>query len=114
MCACHSAGPDGANLFIYHIPAEFRDADLVQMFSPFGTVLSARVYIDKATNQSKCFGESPLLFLICVGINFCLPVTECVAVRPVIAPGSLLSRQSHNADNALNLSDHHVVSSSCS
>ena len=49
-------GPPGANLFIYHLPHDLTDADLATAFDPFGSVLSAKVFVDKFTGDSKGFG----------------------------------------------------------
>lgn len=51
-------GPAGANLFVYHLPHDLTDADLATAFNPFGNVISAKVYVDKFTGESKGFGTS--------------------------------------------------------
>ncbi|KAK8814301.1 hypothetical protein WA158_008163 [Blastocystis sp. Blastoise] len=52
----HREGPPGANLFVYHLPQRLNDNDLATLFFAFGTIYSAKVFIDKQSGESKGFG----------------------------------------------------------
>jgi RNA recognition motif-containing protein len=49
-------GPDGANLFIFHIPNHFTNVDMYQLFYPYGNLLSVRIMVEKDTGRSRGFG----------------------------------------------------------
>ncbi|KAF2078653.1 hypothetical protein CYY_000024 [Polysphondylium violaceum] len=49
-------GEPSNDLFIYYIPFNYGDEELKSLFQPYGNVVSAKVFIDKETQQSKCFG----------------------------------------------------------
>ena len=49
-------GPDGANLFIFHIPNHFTNIDMYQLFCPYGNLLSVRIMVEKDTGRSRGFG----------------------------------------------------------
>jgi len=49
-------GPDGCNLFIFHIPNDLSNLDLYNLFLPFGNVISARIMVENETGRSRGFG----------------------------------------------------------
>ena len=46
----------GNKLYVGNLPYSFRDSDMEQAFSQFGTVSSAKVMMDRETGRSKGFG----------------------------------------------------------
>ena len=49
-------GPDGANLFVFHIPNEMTNYDLFQLFQSYGNVLSVRIMTEEATGRGRGYG----------------------------------------------------------
>lgn len=49
-------GPDGANLFIFHIPNNFTNMDMYNLFCRYGNLLSVRIMVEKDTGRSRGFG----------------------------------------------------------
>jgi cold-inducible RNA-binding protein len=46
----------GNKLYVGNLPYTFRDSDMEQAFSQFGTVTSAKVMMERDTGRSKGFG----------------------------------------------------------
>lgn len=43
-------------IFVGSIPFKFKEKDLIDLFSPYGEVISATIIINKSTRQNKGFG----------------------------------------------------------
>lgn len=50
------AGPPGANVFVFHIPNEWTQNEVIQNFSPFGRVISCYIATDRTTGRNKGYG----------------------------------------------------------
>lgn len=84
-------GPQGANLFVYHLPHDLTDADLATAFNPFGNVVSAKVYVDKYTGESKGFGTCDGTYLRSV-ISLCRRLLGFVSYDSVAAASSAIEQ----------------------
>ncbi|EWM28316.1 Nucleotide-binding protein [Nannochloropsis gaditana] len=51
-----TSGPDGCNLFVFHLPSNFSNADCFNLFSAYGTIISVRIMVEKGTGRSRGFG----------------------------------------------------------
>lgn len=49
-------GPEGANLFIFHIPNHFTNIDMYNLFCHYGNLLSVRIMVEKDSGRSRGFG----------------------------------------------------------
>lgn len=64
-------GPDGANLFIFHIPNHFSNLDMYQLFCPYGNLLSVRIMVEKESGRSRGFGF----------VSYDSPASAAVAIK---------------------------------
>jgi CUG-BP- and ETR3-like factor len=82
-------------LFVYHLPHDLTDADLATAFNPFGNVISAKVYVDKYTGESKGFGkcfENVAVHSNRSWANFLVPPTGFVSYDSVISAESAIEQ----------------------
>ena len=54
--SANDQGPDGANLFVFHIPNWCSNRQLYDLFTPHGSVISCRIFVDKISGRSRGFG----------------------------------------------------------
>ncbi|KAL7539726.1 hypothetical protein ACHAXR_009535 [Thalassiosira sp. AJA248-18] len=50
------SGPDGANLFVFHIPNDMSNAEMFSLFKPYGNVLSVRIMTEDDTGRGRGYG----------------------------------------------------------
>lgn len=49
-------GPEGCNLFVFHVPSNFTNVDMYYLFQPFGVIVSVRIMTEAGTGRGRGFG----------------------------------------------------------
>jgi hypothetical protein len=49
-------GPDGCNLFVFHVPSSFTNLEMFYLFQPFGAIVSVRIMTEAGTGRGRGFG----------------------------------------------------------
>jgi CUG-BP- and ETR3-like factor len=66
-----TSGPQGANLFVFGIPEDMGDKKLADLFSPYGSVVYAKVGVEKDTGRNRTYGKSSDIWL-----SFCFTLVH--------------------------------------
>jgi hypothetical protein len=61
----------GANLFVFGIPEDMGDKKLADLFSPYGSVVYAKVGVEKDTGRNRTYGKSSDIWL-----SFCFTLVH--------------------------------------
>jgi ELAV-like protein 1 len=51
-----AAATEGVQLFVFHLPGEYKEEDLYKLFSHYGTVLSVKIVCDQGSALSRGYG----------------------------------------------------------
>lgn len=93
--ACNK-GPDGANLFIFHIPNHFTNLDMYHLFCPYGNLLSVRIMVERDTGRSRGFGfvsyDNPESAAMAIKELNGFAVRRCGCVESVYVCGVIVCR----------------------
>ena len=56
---------------MFHIPNDMTNQDLYLYFSTFGTVISARIMVEKEQGRSRGFGKLYMMMSLFIFMNVC-------------------------------------------
>jgi RNA recognition motif-containing protein len=56
VCRSHNGGPNGCNIFVFHIPTDWSEYHLRQYFGSYGYLVSVTVIRDKSTSATRGYG----------------------------------------------------------
>uniref|UniRef100_A0A7S1FTH5 RRM domain-containing protein n=1 Tax=Corethron hystrix TaxID=216773 RepID=A0A7S1FTH5_9STRA len=100
-------GPHGANLFVFHIPDDFTNRDMYELFGPHGTLVSVRIMTEEGSNRNLGYGfvsfsHSEDAANAILALNGCLIKNKRLKVQHKQAKGGKYRRRQRQQNNLNN------------